>query len=156
MAAFRLVGSAQAGPGALGILVPPGPRTLMILRPRNLAWDLLPLRPGAPGPGLSFHELDRDSAARQARELYRALEARGDGPELVQAVAVLPAGFVVQVLVGAVVLVACRRIPGQPYQPAVFATAAEAEQAAEAVAASLAPSRDGTREVYFNTQRFAR
>ena len=45
MAPFRHVEGNQAGPNALGILLPPGRRTLVVVRPRSLAWDLIPLNP---------------------------------------------------------------------------------------------------------------
>jgi hypothetical protein len=42
MPAFCRVDAQRAGPAALGILVPPGDKTLVVLRPRGLEWDLLP------------------------------------------------------------------------------------------------------------------
>ena len=44
MSVFRRVDDDRAGPAAMGILVPPGRRTFLILRPRALAWDLILLR----------------------------------------------------------------------------------------------------------------
>ena len=64
MPAFRRVDARQAGADALGILVPQGTRTVVILRPRSLAWDLLPLKPGMEKarPAV-FCDWDRDESA---------------------------------------------------------------------------------------------
>ncbi len=48
MGSFRRVEGEEAGPDALGILVPPGKRTFVILRPRLRAAILHTLPPIAP------------------------------------------------------------------------------------------------------------
>src|SRR5262245_2529304 len=117
MPPFRRVEDRQAGPTALGFLVPPGPRTFVILRPRALEWDLLPLRPGG-GEGAGFCEFGRDEAAGVARRVQRALEeAAGAGGSPVQAVARPDGeGYLVVARAGEFLWVVCRRAPGQPYQ----------------------------------------
>src|SRR5437899_1184453 len=71
MSALRVVSAEHAGPEAIGILVPPGARTVLIVRPRALAWDLLLVRGVA---GTTFRELSRDEAPAVAREFLAALE----------------------------------------------------------------------------------
>src|SRR4029077_4289559 len=80
MAAFRRVEDNRACPEALGILVPPGQSTLVILRPRALEWDLLPIRFDR-GINSGFCAFGRDEAAAVARQVPRALEegARAKG-----------------------------------------------------------------------------
>src|SRR4051794_6878894 len=73
---LRRVDVRQAGADALGILVPHGTRTLVILRPRMLAWDLLPVRwNGDPASPPTFCTFTREDAARVARQLGQYLEA---------------------------------------------------------------------------------
>ena len=74
MSPFRRVEGSQAGPSALGILLPPGRRTVVVVRPRGLDWDLLPLNPNENG-GPRFWEAARIEAQDVAQRLYRALEA---------------------------------------------------------------------------------
>src|SRR6266542_7121977 len=113
MPPFRRVEDRRASATALGILVPPGGRSLVILRPRALEWDLLPLRPD----GAAFCEFGRDEAAGIARRVQRALE-QGVGSDVspVRTVA-RPSGdgYHVAVWAGELDWVVCRRVPGQPY-----------------------------------------
>ncbi len=51
--------------------------------------------------------------------------------------------------------IACRRTPGQAYQPAIFANLDEARHVAEAIAAIVWPAADVKQEYYFNTQNFS-
>jgi hypothetical protein len=146
----------RAGPAALGILLPPGPRTVLILRPRALPWDLLLVRGGAGGEtGTPFLHLQRDEGPAMADGLLRALERWGaGGPGRVEAVfAPDGAGYWVQADIGAFPLIACERRPGQPYRPVAFDTPAGAEAAAAALAAAACP-RDMAVEVYLNTRHF--
>jgi hypothetical protein len=158
MPPFRRVEDRRAGPSALGILVPPGPRTLVILRPRSLEWDLLPLRPDDAGrASAGFCEFGRDEAAGVARRVQRALEqAAGVGANSVEAVA-LPdgAGFWVVARAGAWCWVACRREPGQPYRASQFATREGAGEAVARLACVLCPAAEAGQEYYFNTQNFS-
>jgi hypothetical protein len=155
MSAFRRVEGDRAGPAALGILVPPARRTVLILRPRALAWDLLLLR-AAEGSAIREMGLDEAHAAGQA--LHRALEAWAEGgPGRVEPVR-LPdgQGFWVCAHVGRFTLLACVRLPGQPYQPLVLADAAAAQAAAGDLAAVLCPPAGAGQELYFNARHFRR
>ncbi|MCS6849807.1 MAG: hypothetical protein NZ700_01400 [Gemmataceae bacterium] len=154
MGAFRRVEGAQAGPEAVGILVPPGPRTLVVLRPRALRWDLVPVRRTAEGrPGRLFLELGRGEAVVVAEQLGVALERGWLGGTAAEP-ADPAVGFLVRVAIGPFSLLACTRLPGQPYQPTCFATLAEAQAAAAQIAAVLCPPPDAPRDLYFNTRFF--
>jgi hypothetical protein len=159
MPAFRRVNGDQAGPAALGVLVPPGRRTLLIVRPRALAWDLVIVHSGRrTGPSTAFREFGREEALAAGEGLYEALEHwTAGGPGRVEAV---PAsggdGHVVRAEVGIFPLLACPREPGRPYRPMVFSQPSEAEDAAAAIAAVLCPAAGADREIYFNTHQFAR
>src|SRR3954469_15525384 len=73
---FSRVDPKQAGAAALGILVPQGVKTLVIVRPRSLAWDLLPARwDGDSDHAPQFCVFTRDEASGAARRLLQALEA---------------------------------------------------------------------------------
>jgi hypothetical protein len=156
MSVFRRVEGNQAGPQALGILLPPGRRTLVIVRPRGLDWDLLPLNPNENG-GPRFWEAARIEAQDVAQRLYRALEQSAtDGLIRVEA---LPssdgAGYEVRASVGTFVLVVCARVPGQPYQPHVFASLDGALEAVDGLTPVLNPTAANEQEVYLNTRNFA-
>lgn len=157
MPAFRRVEDCRAGPTALGILVPPGPQTVVVLRPRALGWDLLAVQTeGRAGP--RFCQFGRDEAAGVARSVQRALErAACDGSELVE-VATAPAGegFHLRARAAEHTWIACPREPGKPYRPLVFADRAAAEEAAAALTRVLRPAPDANQEYYFNTQNFTR
>jgi hypothetical protein len=80
--AFRLVDGDRAGPRAVGLLAPPGRRTLVIVRPRALPWDLLVVHSHPrTGPTTAFRDFGRAEAAAATEGLCRALDewARG-GP----------------------------------------------------------------------------
>jgi hypothetical protein len=76
MCPLRRVEDHRAGPSALGILVPPGRRTFLVLRPRALSWDLLLLRPGSMN---AFRELAPAEASCLAHELLEALRKWSEG-----------------------------------------------------------------------------
>jgi hypothetical protein len=163
---LRRVSDEQAGPDALGILLPPGTRTVLIVRPRALRWDLLLVQGVA---STTFRELTRHEAAATAQAFYAALEEwnRGKGPGHIGAVASSCAGggagagagaaggFLVWADIGDFALVACERVPGQPYRPAVFA-AEEAQRAVALLGVVLRPTAPAQQEVYFNTRHFVR
>jgi hypothetical protein len=156
MSAFRRVEGARAGPAALGILVPPGRRTVVIVRPRGLDWDLLPLRADET-PGTPFHEVGVAEAADLGRELRRVFEEGGDNPIRVEPLPAAGAvGYEIRAAIGSRSWVACPRTPGVPYRPAVFATLDEALAAAAALTAVLCPGEGVTQELYFNTHHFTR
>lgn len=158
MAAFRRVDPRKAGPQALGILVPPGVRTLVILRPRGLPWDLLPARwTGSREVPPEFCAFGREEAARLARRVHEALE---------QAVAVRinplqtvgdPRGetFQVWLRTDEYVWIVCEQTPGKAYRPALFKSPDEAEQVGDRLTLVLWPAADAKQELYFNTQQFA-
>jgi hypothetical protein len=153
MSPFRRVEGPQAGPDALGILVPPGLQTVVILRPRAQPWDLL-LTHNASSP--SFREIFRDEGPRAAGAIERELVAWSQGGE--GHVELVPAegGHRLRCRLGQFAFVACRRQPGLPYEPHLFADRAEAEQAVRAVMSVLHPAAGREQEVYCNTRHFGK
>jgi hypothetical protein len=153
MCPLRRVEDHRAGPSALGILVPPGRRTFVIVRPRSLSWDLLLLRPDAV---CSFQDLARQEAGRLAHELFQALRHWSEGASgHVEDVACPDGrGFWVRVRVGPFALMVCARQPGQPYQPLAFADAETALSAAQQLRRILRPPANIEQEVYLNTLHF--
>lgn len=155
MPAFLRVDASLAGTTALGILVPPGDVTLVIVRPRPLHWDLLAARwNGDSASSPTFCQFAREDAAGIARRLQRTLEQRvaegccpletfGDGRH-----------FQIWLRTDEFFWIVCRRAPGQTYQPALFASLEEAENAANELTQFLWPPHDAQQEYYFNTQQF--
>jgi hypothetical protein len=158
MAMFHRVEPQHAGLTALGVLVPQGAKTLVIVRPRALEWDLLPARwDGDSEHAPEFCAFGRDEAAGAARRLVQALEAavaQGINP-LQTCGAAAGTSFQIWVRTDEFVWIACRRTPGQAYQPAIFATLEEATHAAEKISAVVWPAADVKQEYYFNTQNFS-
>jgi hypothetical protein len=154
MGSFRRVEGEQAGPTALGVLIPPSRRTFVILRPRSLPWDLLLCR-GA--DDLSFRELAHDEASAAALLLFRSLCAwAAGGPGEVEAVTLADgSGRQLRVTIGPFVLAACQRVPGQPYAVLVCSED-EAVRARQALLALLCPAEGVEHEAYFNTRFFER
>jgi hypothetical protein len=155
MCPLRRVEDHRAGPTALGILVPPGRRTVLIVRPRSLAWDLLLVRPGSVS---AFHELPNEEAGRLTHELYQALRQwSGSASGHIEEVACPEEhGFWVRIRVGPFALLLCGRRPGQPYEPLVFADAESALAAASKLRRVLHPPANVDQEVYLNTLHFQR
>jgi hypothetical protein len=173
MPALRRVPGNQAGPDAVGILLPPGGRTVLIVRPRVLPWDLLLVQGIA---GIAFRELSPTEAPGVAEAFFRALDDWNQGgPGHVGAAATslprvgeraregsdtqratAPGGYLVWADVGDFALVACERLPGQPYMPRTFLIEEEARQAATQIGMALCPAGPVQRDVYFNTRHFAR
>jgi hypothetical protein len=159
MPPFRHVEGEQAGPNALGILIPPGHRTLVILRPRALDWDLLLLSPfGDQLTNAGVWELIKRQAESMAPKVQRALQdwASGGqgGPELVPLAE--GGGYRIRVAIGALRWLVCRRLPGKPYQPMTFPSEEEARTTATELAGVLCPDADANQELYFNTYHFSR
>jgi hypothetical protein len=138
MGSFRKVEGENAGPEALGILIPPAKRTFVILRPRAIPWDAVLCR----GPDdLAFADLAHGEASAAAQGVFRALRA-GARVERLDDGRLL-------VLAGDFTLVVCPRLPGQPYTPLLAD-----DEAAGRFAAVVCPA--GEQEVYFNTRFFER
>jgi hypothetical protein len=155
---FRRVEIRQAGPTALAILVPPGARTLVILRPRGLTWDLLPARwSGEDACPPEFCTFGREEAAGVARRLAKALEQAVEaGTNPVQTAGDARGEcYQIWVRTDEFVWVVCHRTPGQAYRPALFADREEACRHAEQLMAVVWPAADAGQEFYFNTQHFA-
>jgi hypothetical protein len=157
MPAFQRVDDNRAGPQALGILVPPGRSTLVILRPRALEWDLLPLRFDR-GMNSGFCTFSRDEAAAVARQVPRALEEGARAPERSVQIVANPAGdgFLVWIPMLDIMWLLCLRVPGRAYEPFVFSGRAEAQSAIDRLAPYLWPGVTASQEYYFNTQNFSR
>jgi hypothetical protein len=156
MCPLRLVDDADAGPDAVGILVPPGRRTVVILRPRALIWDLLLTEEGLPRAESPFREVTQTEASAAARGIYGALTewfSGGPGGMEVQS-SPAAAGYWVRARAGPFSLLACLRVPGQPYRPLQFKSTIDAREAAAALATVLFPNADREQEVYFNTRNF--
>jgi hypothetical protein len=154
---FTRVDLKNAGSNSLGILVPHGTRTLVIVRPRALAWDLLPaLWDGDAGHPPRFCLFSRDEAAATARRFFQTLEAAvSAGVNPVQTFGNVEAERLqIWLRTDEWVWIACRRSPGQAYQPMIFATREEAEREAEKIARVVWPHSDTRQEYYFNTQQF--
>lgn len=155
---FRRVEAEKAGPQALGVLVPPGKRTLIVIRPRALDWDLLPMGPLGEGDAVPlFWEVSREQAPMLAERLLEALEAWASGGNgRVEAIASADGdGYQVRAAVGPFILIVCQRIPGQRYQPFLFDSVSEAQDAVDRLTPFLCPIAS-EQEAYFNTRNFAR
>lgn len=156
MAGFRRVDARQAGPRALGILVPPGEPTVVILRPRSLAWDLLPLQAGCEHmqPAV-FARQGRDQSAAAARRVFRELEAAVGRTCPLEIVASNNERLGICLRADGLLWIACARAGGQTYQPWFSGERAEVDALFTALTAIFWPSADATQEVYFNTQAFS-
>lgn len=157
MAQFRRIEDKFAGPQAVGILIPPGPRTMIILRPRALAWDILAIHDEdlqAECP--TFRSFSRDEAALLARHLRTELETAGANHQAIASVLENPwgDGFVPIVRCIEFPWIACYRRPGQAYQGVIFLEEEDAHSAAKDLQTNLCPDPVQAREVYFNTQHF--
>ena len=154
---FHRVEARLAGPSALGILVPPGRRTVVILRPRALAWDLLPASwSGDEGVPPSFCAFSREEAAGVARRLLDDLDAAvAAGVNPVETSGdVSGRSFQVWLRAGALVWIVCRRAMGQAYRPLIFDTYQDARAVGEQLTPLVWPAADIVQECYFNTQQF--
>src|SRR5437773_2634572 len=148
---FTRVSPQHAGPSALGILVPHGAKTLVIVRPRALALDLLPARwDGDTGHAPEFCAFTRDEAAGVALRLIAALEAAAaTGVNPVQTFGdVQVACLQIWLRTDEFVWIVCPRKPGQAYRPMIFATQEEATRDAETLAAFVWPRADARQEYY--------
>ncbi len=153
MCPLRRVTDSEAGPAAVGLLLPPGRLTFLIIRPRSLGCDLLLVQSGQ---DCTFRPLRRDEATLVAQKVYRALERwidQGDGQA---AVLERPGGleFWLQVRLGSFFFLVCPRRPGQPYQPQAYTDPVSAQTAAQELARALCPPAGLEQEIYFNLHHF--
>lgn len=154
MCPLRRVEDDQAGPTALGVLIPPGQRTFLILRPRALPWDLLLVRTAEDN---TFRVMSHEEAAITARQVAGALTAWSLGAAGRIEVETAPhEGWWLRVWVGRHVLLVCRRQPGQAYQACLFADEDGARAAAAQLAPVLCPPADADQEIYYNLRHFSR
>jgi len=152
---FCRVDARSAGPTALGILIPPGASTFVILRPRGLEWDLLPARwTGEVGCAPAFCQFTREEAARVAQRIPRALEEAALAGESPVQTFGNGAPFQVWVRNRDLVWVLCKRQSGRPYEPAFFTTLEEANRIGQRLEPYLHPVADASQQYYFNTQSF--
>ncbi len=155
---FTRVEPQDAGPTALGILVPHGARTLVIVRPRSLDFDLLPAYwDGDERHAPAFSGFSREEAAGVARRFISALEsAVAAGVNPVQTFG-SGANDCLQVWLRTeeLVWIVCRRTPGQAYRPMIYASQPDARKAAEQLSCFIWPASDTRQEYYFNTQQFS-
>jgi hypothetical protein len=153
---LRRVDSRSASVTALGILVPPGSRTIVVVRPRGMVWDLLPVRwDGAPTSPPAFVSFGREEAAQIARRLGKSLEDRDrDGLCPLETLG-RETSFQVWLRDVDFNWLLCQRVPGEAYRPLVFATLPEAQAAAGLLAPLLTPGPQRIQDYYFNTQSFS-
>jgi hypothetical protein len=157
-AVFQRVFRSQAGPTALGILIPPGSPTVVIVRPRSLPWDLLQIEPGTWDAGIRFSAFPREKAEAEAEALARGLEEWSeDGAGRIEAIAAPGSpGHCVRGEFARRVLIACPRLTGQSYRPMVFADEPTAADAARLLREVMCPRPGAVQEIYFNSRHFAR
>jgi hypothetical protein len=153
---LRRVEARVANAAAVGILVPPGPRTFVVVRPRGMLWDLLPVRwTGDAGAPPTFASFDRDEAASVARRLAKSLEERDlNGQCPLETLGHEPS-FQVWLRDRELNWLLCERIPGQPYRPLIFPTLSAAQGAAGVLMPFVHPGPQRVQDYYFNTQNFS-
>lgn len=153
MAGFRPVSGDRAGARAVGILVPPGRRTVVVVRPRALDFDLLVARPDAEGnAGPGFAEAERADAIILAQNLVKVLSAGAAG-QVREVPAREGTGSWVQARVGPHVLIACARQPGQAYRPMLWPSQDKTAEAIGQISRALFPETE--QELYTNVLNFA-
>ena len=155
---FTRVEPQHAGPNALGILVPPGTKTLVIVRPRALERDLLPARwDGDAAHPPQFCRFSRDEAANVARRFVKELEAAvTQGVNPVESFGdAQRQRLQIWLRTDEFVWIMCKRTQGQLVEPIVLASPEEAAQEADRLAGLLWPASDVNQEYYFNTQNFS-
>ena len=155
---FRRVEAKLAGPNAMGVLVPHGERTLVVIRPRSLPWDLLPARwSGDPAVAPQFCTFTRNEAPAVAKRFMADLQAAlVSNINPMQTFGIAQAGQLqIWVRTNDLVWIACERTPGSAYEPAIFLNLRDAEAAAEKIGRFVFPPTGEVQEYYFNTQSFA-
>jgi hypothetical protein len=146
----------HAGADALGILVPPGARTVVIVRPRTIEWDLLPVQwTGDPALAPTFCTFGRDEAAAVARRLGRFLEeCDGQGRHVVETLGKADA-YQIWLRAEELFWLVCARSLGGAYRPVLFADLETARTAAARLDSLLHPGPERRQQYYFNTQNFS-
>lgn len=153
---FKRVDAKLASAVALGILVPPGARTFVVVRPRGMTWDLLPVRwTGNPSEAPEFASFDRDEAALAARKLAKSLEDRDAAGRCPLETLGREPSFQVWLRDDDLNWLLCERIPGQPYRPLVFPSLEAAAAAAARLTPLVHPGPERIQDYYFNTQNFS-
>ena len=153
MSPLKLTPAEKAGPKALGILTPPGPRTILILRPRSMNWDLVLLQGVAE---VRFREMSQSEARNIAEAVFKSLQSWSEGGagELSPVPNAWQDGFQVWLDLGEHSLILCARIPGEPYLPFSFSDQSEASGVCDQLRPSLIGSIEEPQEVYFNVRHF--
>lgn len=143
-----------AGPRALGILIPPGSQTVLILRPRSLPWDLVLLKSCG---STTFRTLNQSEGHQVAEALYEALVKWSDGSNGHIGAIPLSEGEGLQIWMDVedFSLIVCARNPGQPYQPLILTDSQQAEEAIGQLQAVLCPGANQKQEIYLNTRHFS-
>lgn len=153
---LRHVDFREASPRALGILIPPGARTVVVVRPRHLDWDLLPVRwNNDPATCPAFCTFARDEAATIARGLAKFLQACDLGRTSPVQTLGKASACQVWVKTDSIHWLLCRRVPGRTYEPAIFPDLEQAQQAAMTVEKLVFPGPERVQDYYFNTQSFS-
>ena len=153
---LRRVDIRQAAADALGILVPPGARTLVVLRPRTLGYDLLPVRwNGDPASPPTFCTFGRDEAAHVARQLGQLLEDCDAAHRHAVETLGRDGAFQIWLRGDDVSWLVCARAPGAEYRPVLFADAEAAVREAQRLTETLHPGPTRVQQYYFNTQKFS-
>jgi hypothetical protein len=151
MSAFRLVADEMAGPTALGILarrdaVPSSSSVRAVCR------GLVLVQASRNGPR---RRSARWAATRPTPPATRFIRALLAGSGSVHATPAIDEGYHLRAQVGSAAFIACAH--SRPaVHPAVFADAAGAAGAADALRPILCPAADAGQELYFNTRHFAR
>ncbi len=148
---FQRVDLQHAGPNAVGVLIPQGAKTPVIVRLRALQWDLLPARwDGVASHAPQFCVFTRDEAAGVARRLAHALET---GVSPLESFGNTEKNCV-QLWLRAddFVWIVCQRVQGEAYRPITFTSLEEASSAADILEPILRPAADAVQHYYFNTQ----
>lgn len=151
---FHHIDPSGASARALGILISPGPRPLVVLRPNGLPWDLLPAGwDGNPRTAPAFCDFGRDEASALARKLLQALEEAAATRDCPLETFGKPGAYQLWVRAAGYFWIVCRRLAGEPYRPLVCATREEAEAIGAQIESFVWPVADAGQEVYFNTQK---
>jgi hypothetical protein len=153
---LRRVDARLANATAFGILVPPGARTFVVVRPRDIVWDLLPVRwNGDSAVAPKFASFSRDEAAAAARHLAKSLEDRDLAGQCPLETFGRNSIYQVWLSGGDLRWLLCERVPDRAYRPLVFESLDAAQAAAARLRPLVHPGPERVQEYYFNTQHFS-